>query len=53
MSGTDYGQAFALWREAAAEPWRDYSRHAFVGGCAMARCREVRSFIISGRIMCS
>jgi thiaminase (transcriptional activator TenA) len=32
MSGTDYGHAFALWREAAAGPWRDYSRHAFVEG---------------------
>lgn len=32
MSGTDYGQAFALWRDTAAESWRDYSRHAFVEG---------------------
>ena len=32
MSGTDYGQAFALWREAAAGRWRDYSRHAVIGG---------------------
>lgn len=27
-----YGQAFALWREAAKTPWRDYTRHAFVQG---------------------
>lgn len=31
MSG-DYGKAFALMREAAAGPWRDYTRHAFVEG---------------------
>ena len=29
---SDYGQAFALMRAAAAEPWRDYTRHAFVEG---------------------
>lgn len=28
----DYGQTFALWREGAAAPWRDYTRHAFVEG---------------------
>jgi thiaminase/transcriptional activator TenA len=27
-----YGQAFALWREAAKSSWRDYTRHAFVEG---------------------
>jgi thiaminase (transcriptional activator TenA) len=32
MSGTEYGQAFALWRDTAAGPWQDYSRHAFVEG---------------------
>lgn len=31
MSG-DYGKAFALMREVAAGPWRDYTRHAFVEG---------------------
>ena len=31
MSG-DYGKAFALMREAAAGPWRDYTRHGFVEG---------------------
>jgi thiaminase (transcriptional activator TenA) len=30
--GTQYGRAFALWRDKAAGPWRDYSRHAFVDG---------------------
>ncbi len=28
----DYGRAFALWRQGAAGPWRDYTRHAFVEG---------------------
>ncbi|WP_083445308.1 thiaminase II [Ruegeria sp. 6PALISEP08] len=28
----DYGKAFALMRDAAQEPWRDYTRHAFVEG---------------------
>lgn len=28
----DYGQTFALWREGAAAPWLDYTRHAFVEG---------------------
>lgn len=32
MSGIEYGQAFALLRDRAAGPWRDYSRHAFVEG---------------------
>ena len=27
-----YGQAFALWRGTAIEPWRAYTRHAFVQG---------------------
>ncbi|WP_237217312.1 thiaminase II [Ruegeria lacuscaerulensis] len=30
MSG--YGKAFALMRDAAQGPWRDYTRHAFVEG---------------------
>ncbi len=29
---SDYGKAFALMRDAAQEPWRDYTRHAFVEG---------------------
>lgn len=29
---SDYGTAFALWREGSAGPWRDYTRHAFVEG---------------------
>lgn len=29
---SDYGKAFALMRDAAQGPWRDYSRHAFVEG---------------------
>lgn len=28
----DYGKTFALWREGAAVPWRDYTHHAFVEG---------------------
>ena len=32
MSGTEYGQAFAIWRDNAAGPWRDFTRHAFVEG---------------------
>ena len=32
MSGTEYGQAFALWRDKAAGPWWDFTRHAFVEG---------------------
>lgn len=32
MSGTEYGQAFAVWRDTAAKHWGDYSRHAFVEG---------------------
>ncbi len=31
-SGPDYGRAFALWRDGAAGPWRDYTRHSFVEG---------------------
>lgn len=30
MSG--YGQTFPLWRAAAGQAWRDYTRHAFVEG---------------------
>ncbi|EEX09102.1 TENA/THI-4 family protein [Ruegeria lacuscaerulensis ITI-1157] len=29
---SDYGKAFALMRDAAQGPWRDYTRHAFVEG---------------------
>lgn len=29
---SDYGNAFALMRDAAQGPWRDYTRHAFVEG---------------------
>ncbi|NOC84632.1 thiaminase II [Ruegeria sp. HKCCD6428] len=29
---SNYGKAFALMRDAAAGPWRDYTRHAFVEG---------------------
>ncbi|WP_424832182.1 thiaminase II [Ruegeria sp.] len=29
---SDYGKAFALMRNAAQGPWRDYTRHAFVEG---------------------
>lgn len=32
MIGIEYGQASAMWREAAAGPWREYTRHAFVQG---------------------
>lgn len=33
MSGIGYGsRVFARWREAAAEDWRAYTRHAFVEG---------------------
>ncbi|MEH6834759.1 MULTISPECIES: TenA family protein [Falsihalocynthiibacter] len=32
MIAPDYGKTFALWREGAAEPWQDYTRHAFVEG---------------------
>ena len=28
----DYGKAFGLWRDAAAGPWADYTRHEFVEG---------------------
>jgi thiaminase/transcriptional activator TenA len=28
----DYGKTFARWREGAAGPWRDYTRHTFVEG---------------------
>jgi thiaminase/transcriptional activator TenA len=28
----DYGKAFGLWREAAADPWAQYTRHEFVEG---------------------
>lgn len=28
----DYGKTFAFWREGAAGPWREYTRHAFVEG---------------------
>lgn len=34
MSGQNYGRAFTLMRDAAQEPWRDYTRHAFVQGIA-------------------
>jgi thiaminase (transcriptional activator TenA) len=30
MSAPDYGRAFALWRTAAAAPWKEFTRHAFV-----------------------
>ncbi|MBM3607448.1 MAG: thiaminase II [Alphaproteobacteria bacterium] len=30
MTKQDYGRAFALWREAAAGPWRAYTQHSFV-----------------------
>lgn len=29
---SDYGKAFALMRDAAQGPWRDYTRHGFVEG---------------------
>lgn len=29
---SDYGKAFTLMRDAAQDPWRDYTRHAFVEG---------------------
>lgn len=29
---SDYGKAFALMRDAAQGPWREYTRHAFVEG---------------------
>lgn len=29
-----YGHAFTLWRNAAAQPWRAYTRHVFVQGLA-------------------
>ncbi|WP_170410980.1 TenA family protein [Ruegeria atlantica] len=29
---SDYGKAFALMRDSAQGPWRDYTRHAFVEG---------------------
>ena len=29
---SEYGKAFALMRDAAQGPWRDYTRHAFVEG---------------------
>ncbi len=32
MSAPDYGHAFGLMRAAAGQPWRDYTRHAFVEG---------------------
>ena len=32
MSAPDYGRSFALWRDACAEPWQAYTRHAFVEG---------------------
>jgi thiaminase/transcriptional activator TenA len=32
MSGMEYGQAFVLWRDKAAGPWRNFTRHAFVEG---------------------
>lgn len=32
MSAPDYGRAFGLMRAAAGQPWRDYTRHAFVEG---------------------
>lgn len=35
MVAADYGsRVFALWREAAGEEWRAYTRHAFVEGLA-------------------
>jgi len=30
MTAPSYGRAFALWREAASEPWRRYVNHDFV-----------------------
>ena len=30
MAHHDYGRAFSLWRQAAAEPWRAYTQHSFV-----------------------
>lgn len=32
MSDAGYGRAFGLMRRAAGGAWRDYTRHAFVGG---------------------
>ena len=32
MSAPDYGRCFAVWRADCAEPWRAYTRHAFVQG---------------------
>jgi len=32
MSAPDYGRCFAVWRADCAEPWRAYTRHAFVEG---------------------
>lgn len=32
MMAPDYGKTFALWREGAAAPWRDYTHHPFVEG---------------------
>jgi thiaminase/transcriptional activator TenA len=32
MTAARYGRAFALWRAAAGEAWRGYTRHAFVEG---------------------
>lgn len=32
VSGIDYGRAFDLWRDRAAGPWGDFTRHEFVEG---------------------
>lgn len=32
MSAPNYGKAFGMWRDGAAEPWEAYTRHAFVEG---------------------
>jgi len=36
-----YGQAFALWRDKAIEPWRAYTRHAFIQGLGDGTLPEV------------
>jgi thiaminase/transcriptional activator TenA len=32
MTTSPYGTTFALWRSGCAEPWHDYTHHAFVEG---------------------
>ena len=32
MTASDYGRCFALWRVDCEEPWRAYTRHAFIEG---------------------